>query len=372
MYFDGQGGYVQVNGVGNINSTFTAEMWLRIPSTSWANTRMVLLSRLNIFELRFNNSALQMAIGSEGIVRFFLFARKIDYSLISCRTSIAGQPIQLVLSTTLSNSLADQFFHAAFVFSKGNAAIIVNGVQFATQQSISPHLLAYSVDSIYVGRPANADRNFFGGYMSEVRNKLLVSIGETFFNACELQLRLWNVNRTVDEIGDAMTTRLTGDQTGLLKYLPFSDDSNSDADYRHYNLASDPIFDRSTFPAFGMFANSPNCELKLRTLYIRLNAGWSLVAFADNGAFQNLTIGGGSFSASRRGVYVDENFFYRVRNSSKLAISWNVQGYATGSINSYAFAVSVRLPSSHLQTLTCAASPPPGEKICISVVELKW
>ena len=102
----------------------------------------------------------------------------------------------------------------------------------------------------------------------------------------------------------------------------------------------------------------------LGTTYVDMTTaggGWKLVAYGESGAIGKLDTTNGTFNAATRSGSANLNALEAFRGADEVAISWTGASgtLPTGGIDSYANAVSFKLPIASLMTLTGTASTPP-------------
>jgi len=113
-----------------------------------------------------------------------------------------GQAWPEVLSDPIMN--ANQWYHIAGVYDSGTASIYING-EFMNSMPINGTPAPNVTSDLTIGDSPGWPGRVFDGIIDEVR--------------------VWNVARTAQQIADNQTTSFTGNEAGLVAYLPMNEGS---------------------------------------------------------------------------------------------------------------------------------------------------
>jgi len=193
LYFDGLDDYMYGSVINNVTfgSQFTIEMLVNI-SPSVVSNGAVLFSISRTRTDSRNAASLGVASTRQGGKLHF-----VDTSTTYGFHYLDSDPNNLSTIALQPN----QTYHIAFVKNGLTGTYYVNGQPAGTvSAAVDVH---YDNDSVYLGANFRDNKNYYNGYMDEVR--------------------IWNTARTQSEIQTYMNKKLTGQEDGLAVYWDFDE-----------------------------------------------------------------------------------------------------------------------------------------------------
>ena len=241
LSLDGNGSYVEINdseSLNNITDQVTVSAWIKL--TAFPEDYAPLISKTDERDPEFKNRSYFVNLKSDGSIRFAASPKgESDVNLYSSK-SIIG------LNT---------WTHVAGVIDAKNDTI------------------KFFIDGIEVGS------RDFKGVKSIYNSKLPLRIGWTqeeidahaSVNGLIDEVRVWNVARTIDEIRSGMYKQLNGDETGLVGYWKFDEETEG------------RIFDSSPNKNDGKLIGNAKLEPYTRPVFESIEG--TALALGGNGSF---------------------------------------------------------------------------------------
>ncbi|MBS2099619.1 cadherin-like beta sandwich domain-containing protein, partial [Carboxylicivirga linearis] len=174
---------VDISGLNITTLPYTIEMWIKPDGTQIDNTGI-------IYHRGTGNTGIQYSSSWQGSGKLrFMTNIGGDYGVVS------------------DNVTTDTWHHIAVTLTSTSRTIYLDGVEYKQDGSYSTY--DFSTGNMYLGWDSGAENRAFKGLIDEVR--------------------IWNTERTAQELEDNKSLVLNGNETGLVAYYNFDDMSGSGA-----------------------------------------------------------------------------------------------------------------------------------------------